>query len=322
MPTPLNFQEKEQRIRAYLLGLLSEEEARGVEERVEDDPAWHDFLEEERASLEKVDALPESAPPEGLAAEALQYIFAGQWQYRTPLSGLSRPKSLVLAVVFITLAAFASSLLSQARSGQAQLAMTKMGKALRHYAEGSPAGQFPALAPAPDIFVPDIRVLFPDYLDNPDLLVLPGHPREKELRKALRALFSESTPDWDAIYPIVSESYFYLPWEILDDGDLEALVSAQDTLRQSSGQSVTVDGKAYAPLISDNARHRMNALNLGEIDRGNPSEVPLLFESPRGATLTVLFLDGGVEILARRDPLFRDLRKVLLTDKAGETVEP
>ena len=108
----------------------------------------------------------------------------------------------------------------------AKIAFTHINDALLAYASEAPKGLMPPVAPYPDMWVPDLRSLIPDFLTDPSSLVSPYHPDAKKLRRELMMHLADDEPDWERIHRITAQSIVYTGYTLQLEGDLEILIKA------------------------------------------------------------------------------------------------
>ncbi len=97
---------------------------------------------------------------------------------------------------------------------------------MNRYAADHPHEHFPPPAPYPDVWTPDLRELYPEYLSDPDILVSPLLPDAGQLRRQLRAALEADPPDWEKAHRIAAQSILYTGVLFEVEADFEHFVAA------------------------------------------------------------------------------------------------
>lgn len=192
--------------------------------------------------------------------------------------------------------------------------------AFRLYADDA-NGLYPPLAPVADIFVPDLRLLFPRFVQDPCIFVNPRLPDLEERTERLLSALEETPPNWDAAHRVIAEGYVYLPWATKDLEDFtrfaERFPSAEDRDSDLPGDDET---DVVYRLREGVDRFFITAEAMAPPGGPVPHfDVPILFEvvqlqeKKRLAGCNVLYLDGHVEFIryGERYPIVREVAEFL-----------
>jgi prepilin-type processing-associated H-X9-DG protein len=309
-------QHREERIQSYLLGMLSEEEARAVEEQAEKDPAWREMLDAERAVLESLDGLPDETPPQGLTERTLQHVRDSEQADETMsisnglLLRLAACVCIVIAVAVVLLPALSRSR-EAARRSSAAGTLKQFGLVFKMYANESPGQKYPPLAPVDGVWVPDLRGVYPEILNDLSLLVDSRLPNASELLEGLQEALDAESPDWDAAHRIVAKSYVYVPWVTERADDLETLGEAHMLLAKNLDADVQVKERVFPRVKEGVERFLITDINNPAGSASAQSDIPIFFERGTDKGANVLFMDGHVEYHKAGDPLLQSLQKAL-----------
>ncbi len=113
-----------------------------------------------------------------------------------------------------------------ARDTAAAAALQQVYLVMNQYAATQRYEMYPPAAPFPDVWTPDLRVLYPTYLKEPDILVSPLLPNARTLRRALRAALDADPPDWETAHRIAAQSVLYTGVALELEADLERFIAA------------------------------------------------------------------------------------------------
>ena len=96
--------------------------------------------------------------------------------------------------------------------------MSHMARAMRAHADQVPRELYPPVSSQPGILFMDAAMLFPEYLDDPAVVVSPRHPNARGLRRQLAAATVDGHANPAVIEQVGAESFYYLgytvPYEI------------------------------------------------------------------------------------------------------------
>jgi len=298
-------------LRAYLLGTLSEEETARLEARLADDEALRAALATEQERLEALGCLAEAAPPEGLAERTIRRVAEEApaeeaWQ---PGFWALLPRAITIGLPLLVVCGLLVTALMHMRETSQRTAsagnLKQMGLICKMYA-GENRGKFPPVAPFEGVWAPDLRVLYPNYITDPQFLVDPRLPRAKRTVAQLRDALAADPPRWEEACRIAARSYTYTGWSIRDASELPAvredyqrMAKAGDFDRDIRGENSTV------PRLREGVeRFFITDINNPAAGAGAQSTIPIMFEvvyppgddrQPEGCN--VLYMDGHVEYL-------------------------
>ncbi len=296
-----------ERLRAYLLDTLSDAERADLQLCLAASEDLRARLETERDALATLGTLPDSAPRHDLTARVMKEIRARDAEKHRERHTRSRrffAYAGALAAVLIVSVALLPVL---ARSREASLRassannLRQLGLIMKLYANESKGELFPPLASQEGVWGIDVRVLYPEFLHDPQILIDPGHPRVEELRRDMDAAMAAEPIDWDMVNRIAAESYTYIGW---------SATSAEALARLKEAQPQRLEGEMHLARDLEDAysiyRLREGIERFYIADINNPaasihvqSEIPVMFETraSRPGGRNVLYMDGRVEFV-------------------------
>ncbi len=215
---------------------------------------------------------------------------------------------LVGLLAFILLPAFARINVDRGRPNT-QNNMKVMGLVFKMYANESAGNRWPNLAPQDRIWATELSVLYPEFLQDPTVLVSSEHPDAEHIRETLRAVLEGSNPDYETAEGLMALSFAYFGYAVNNEMEFDAILQARASgLTDDPRDTVHLpsSGKWVPPLNMDamrcfgsNPEHPDYPL---EINPTNPVLVEIwgwkarqTNEDFRGAN--VLFMDGHVEFV-------------------------
>ncbi len=215
---------------------------------------------------------------------------------------------LVGLLALILLPAFARINVDRGRPNT-QNNMKVMGLVFKMYANESAGNLWPNLAPHDRIWVPDLSVLYPEFLQDPGVLVAVEHPDAEHIRGTLRAVLEGSNPDYETAAGLMALSFAYLGHAVRDESGFQALVEARKlSLVDGSGENKSVPGYSgmVFPLRKGIERFFITDVNgvVGPLEERMRSVLPVLIEIAGWRNKTslesypgadVLYLDGHVD---------------------------
>jgi prepilin-type processing-associated H-X9-DG protein len=284
-------------LRAYLLGTASEADRARVEEWIAASEAWQQALDRETEALARLDTLPEAVPGRDLVDAALRQIREELPDLRgTPADWLRKNQGLTVALV--AAAVFLMVLLPATRYYQSRVLhnmsrndFMKWGLVLKMYS-GENRDQFPPASRYDGLWVPDIESLWPEYVNDPKMLVNPSVRGYKRKLRQVEALVAQKPVDWQAVTRIMAEGMVYTGHAIRSGEDTRQLLAKADT----SGP-----GRRVMPLREGVERFFITDINNPAASTSIQSNIPVLFEPIHGSLrrpsgkYNVLYLDGHVE---------------------------
>lgn len=290
-------------LRGYLLDTLSPSERKEVDRQLAQSADWRESLERQRRVLEALDALPRETPPPGLAAATV--AAAHENARADALKRAMRRRQwgtvLVTFCVVAILGAFILPSLTKAREAARRASdqnnLKQLGIVLKMYANESPGEKYPPIAPYRDVWMFDLRSVYPEYLTDLAVLVDPSLPDAENLVKQLYELASKQPTDWETMTRIAAKSYTYTAWGIQDVSELTALADARRAADTSQlDDDIEVDGKRFYRLREGIERFFITDINNPAQSAELQSIVPVIFNTqprvPRGGN--ALYLDGHV----------------------------
>ena len=141
-------------------------------------------------------------------------------------------KRTAILVIVVLLVFYATHMLTtntpdeELNNKLAVASLLSINKTLYAYAKDQDREFFPPVCSYPGMWVPDLRLLYPKYLDNPDVLVSPLLPRATMWRRELRKALSEKPPNWEAAHRIAAQSILYTGYALQLEADLEHFIGA------------------------------------------------------------------------------------------------
>jgi len=106
------------------------------------------------------------------------------------------------------------------------MSLEHMALAFESYAEESPDGLYPPLAPYDDLWVFDVRAMYPDFMAM-EFLVAEDDADSDALLKELWAMEASGEFDWERVHRIAAKRFMYLPWVATDERELSQMVAAR-----------------------------------------------------------------------------------------------
>ncbi|MCC6793747.1 MAG: DUF1559 domain-containing protein [Candidatus Hydrogenedentes bacterium] len=286
-------------VRGYLLETLSPSERVVVDRHLAESAEWREALAHERRMLDVLGSLPEEQAPLGLAKSTVAAV--NEAAHAEAVKRTDR--GLRLATLLLTLCVIAmlsTLLLPQAREASRRASdqnnLKQLGIVFKMYASDDPGEKYPPMAPYNDVWMFDLRAVYPEYLTDLAVLVNPNRPDAEELVKKLNALVSQTPTDWEAITRIAAQSYTYTGWGMLDVSELETLSNARRVNPQQLDDHLEWNGKYYYRLKEGVARFLVTDIN-GPAAGPDflQKSIPVMFNCTTNAEGgNVLYLDGHV----------------------------
>ncbi len=232
---------------AYLLDTLSEWQRRRAAAHLAACPRCREALEQARTRLSQLDAAQTIEPPAGLAERTLARI-AGE-ETTTATRGFWNRRRLanVYAAVLAAAALFVVlPLFEEPRSGvrpSIQNNLKQFALIYKMYAMENPGEKYPPVAAYDGVWVPDLRVLYPEYLSDPQTLVDPGAP--PRVKAEMEAAFLQEPPDLERAMRLMAETYAYHGWVTRDAADVEEIRRFQISRRARDTDIITENTQLY-----------------------------------------------------------------------------
>ncbi|HPO15954.1 MAG TPA: DUF1559 domain-containing protein [Candidatus Hydrogenedentes bacterium] len=290
-------------LQAYALGTLRPAMMQDIARHLEACAACRAALKEERSALSVLDALPEAAVPERLAARTLERIQAVEKERAMPQVKASKVRPyllelftaccVLLLAVAIILPAF-SRARESARRSSCQNNLKEMGLVFKMYANEHPGEIFPALVDVDGTWVTDLHDIYPEYLSDPYVLLCPTNPKTD--KGHYWEVLEKKPLDWDALHKIIAQQYVYVGWAIHNKADLDALFRAPQRI---PGEDLVVDGHTVYWLREGVERFLVEDINDPAEAAQVQSELIVMFDNPAAHAhvphgVNVLYIDGHV----------------------------
>lgn len=217
-------------------------------------------------------------------------------------SGFPWVPVLASAVVVCVVVSVVLPLFSRAREASRRASnqnnLKQLGIVFKMYADESKGEKYPPIAPYPDVWMFDIRSVYPEYLTDLAVLVNPELPEAEKLTEELNELAAKKPVDWERITRIAARSYTYTAWAIQDASELKPLAEARRGLdaAQLDGD-IHVGGKTFYRLKDGIERFFITDINNPASSSEYQSLLPVVFDtSPRARPSggSILYLDGHV----------------------------
>lgn len=298
----------------YLLDTLSRRARNRVQNHLQQCPTCRDALQLAQNQLGALESLPNPPPPQGLAERTLLYIdhketqpspitsFIRDWRYaRRPLATAAS-----LLLIPVILAVFSllvgPSLLSSsreaARASSCQNNLKQLGLAFKMYARESKDNLYPPPAIQDRVWTFDLRVLYPEYITAPDILVCPSDPEAPQRLRKIKTALEKSPPDYATANRLVARSYTYTGYALATPQELQTFLNAKDSLNpETANQDINTPNGPIRRFREITEPAPIPAIE--PPGNNDPSKTPLLFETSARANelhpkngINVLYEDG------------------------------
>ena len=300
----------QRQLRAYALGTLGARAAGRVERHLAACAACRDCLEKERQELAVLDGLEDAEPGRDLTAAVMAKL-------SVPARGSDKARNRGLTTALVGLAAVClvaaiilpalSRAREAARRESSQNNLKQIGIALKMYA-CEKDGLYPPLTPVEGVWMMDLARLYPDYMNDPRVLVNPKLPDAEDVSAELVQALGQDPPDFERATRLAARSYCYLGWIVENQEDIERLVNARETLSATGPDAdLVLEGKRFVRFREE----------IGDAEAA--PGLPVAFENldildtrkPPGAN--VLYADGHVGFvrLGQGFPVSEEVREAL-----------
>jgi len=302
-------------LRRYALGTLGFSATARVEDHIAACERCREALDAEREALLALDQLKPVEPSRDLAAavmEKVRRVEEGETLRRPAfrIPAFVYTYGAMVAVVGILAAVLLPALPRAREAARRQSSannLKQIGITLKMYANEND-GKFPPLAPYKGVWMLDLERLYPEYLNDPAVLVNPSLPDAQEIEGRLSKLLAESPVDWKEVTMLAARSYTYTNWTVQDDSEVKELREGYMQLAKADYD----DDLEFGDRIFYRFREGIERFMITDIN--NPagsamaqSDIPVLFETIRGKPpggvlrrpvgYNVLYMDGHVELI-------------------------
>lgn len=295
------------RLREYALGTLEVSKTQAVESHLAGCPACAAALDVERQALTMLDGLPVLAPPQGLV-EATQRrirLKASEkpgFEWARNLWAAAAVTCIALVVAAVILPALRPAR-EAARRSFPQDNLKQFAVVLKMYAEESRDGLYPPLAPYEGMWVPDLRVLYPEFLNDPNILVNPS--LYSDLHKDFHETLHREPKDWEKIHRIVAQTFTYTGWVLQNDADVKAFAAIPErVVRDPAIKELKVGDKTFYRMREGIERYLITDINNAAASHQNQAAIPVVFENVatadkqhQPAGCNVSYMDGHVSYI-------------------------
>jgi prepilin-type processing-associated H-X9-DG protein len=310
-------------LEAYALGTLPKARAAALDAHLDVCEECRAALNARTSALRSLDVLADVEPPAGLAQAILRNIEEKQrdvpfWQsYRAVvLTSLC----ICILAASVLLPALSRSREAARRSSSANN-LKQLGVVFRMYSNESRGGAFPPMAPGTEAWLPDLRVLYPTYLNDLSILISPSAPDATKSIEQLEEIVSTSPIDWDRANALIRESYAYLGWTILNKGQLDAVHDERIRIAKLADsqpmRNVDAEGMDSAYVLKQGIERFFitdinNPAGSAQAQSGIPVMIEVGWERNKAKGANVLFMDGHVEFVKYGQwPVVDDVLNVL-----------
>lgn len=187
--------------------------------------------------------------------------------------------------------------------------MKIMGLVFKMYANESADNRWPGLADNERIWAPDLSVLYPEFLQDPSVLVAREHPDAEHIQESLRALLEGSNPDYETAEGLMALSFAYLGHAVRDESGFQTLMEGRKQgLVDGTGENKSMLGRPemILPLRKGIERFFITDVNgvVGPLEEEMRAVIPVLIETAGWRYKTslesypganVLYMNGHVE---------------------------
>ena len=296
-------------LRAYLLETLGPWKQRKVQRLLASSVEWRDALEEERATLARLDGLLDQEPRRDLTSMVMAQVRSSEVE-KAPASALYRKA--VFAVGIAVVVCVAGAVLLPSRRGTREAAhrassqnyLKQWGIIFKMYANDH-GGMFPPVTRYADVWFVDLERVYPEYLTDWGILVNPRAANSEELARRIRALAGKKPIPWDEMTRIAAESYTYTGWVMCNDEQAAQVRSGRERVaRADPDQDIIGPAGETRRLREGVERFMITDINNAAASSMAQSRLPVMFENvyeigrdPKLKGCNVLYMDGHVEYI-------------------------
>jgi prepilin-type processing-associated H-X9-DG protein len=314
-----------ERLLLYLAETLREAEAKEIAAHLETCAECRDAYEALHAEYEALGMLPDTPPPRGLAARTVAEVVSLDETRKRPKPRFNWLPWLATAAVVMVVAAILLPALARpreaARRASAQNNLKQIGLSFKMYSNEDRGERFPPMAPVDGVWVPDLRVLYPEYLPDYTVLIMPSSATSSEDMEQLGDALQANPPDWDTAHRIVARHVVYTGYALQTPEEVRLFGEVQSQRPQRVRDKDISTGKDTLYRLREGIeRFFITNINNAAQSSEAQSEMFVLCENafngsaghvPAGAN--ILYLDGHVDFQRETadHPYFAALRELL-----------
>ena len=169
-------------------------------------------------------------------------------QRKTKRKLFSGPGLLCIASIIIVALYIVLPLLARAREHghypTIENNLKQWGLVLKMYANESPAELYPPLTQYDDFWVPDLYVLYPEYLTDPSIARDPDNCAGITT-KLYEAAFYPDPLDLDKVTLLMAQNYVYPGWAVQHDSNMEVATHHRFEKDMHESKIITEDARLY-----------------------------------------------------------------------------
>jgi hypothetical protein len=180
--------------------------------------------------------------------------------------------------------------------------MKMLGLSFKMYASESTDEMYPPLAPYDDLWIFDVKTMYPEYLDDLSLLVSKDDPDRDSLLAEFDAMQESGEMDWERVNRIAARRFVYFPWAVDDPADLPELAAARhriSTADYDADLENGPDGKTFFRMREGVERFLLTDLFSPDPSSETLSQIPIIMETKitgMSDDSHVLYSDGHVDL--------------------------
>lgn len=271
--------------RAYLLDTLSGRRKRRAAAHLEACPRCREMLEAARLRLARLDTVEPIEAPAGLAQRTLARITAAEALPATTQPFWGKQRLVAYAVTMLLMTGAVLLLLSSFDAGIRRTPrytiannLKRIALIYRMYTHESPGERFPPMAQYDGAWVPDLRVLYPEYITSIETLVDPESP--EYVREEMEAALEQSPPDYERAMRLMAQHYVYHGWAVQDKSDIEEIKRFR-VARGMHDSDIITDAAHIYRLRAGVERFLITDINNPAASAMAQSTLPIMIARPR-----------------------------------------
>lgn len=194
-------------------------------------------------------------------------------------------------------------------SGEATITanLKRFALAYKIYANESPGQVYPPVAEYIGVWVPDLRELYPKYIENVELLIDPQAP--PQVRMEMEAALTQEPPDYERAMRMMAKTYVYHGWSTRDAKDVAEIRRFHIAGGPRDSVITTEDGDNIHRLNEDIYRGRIIDINKHVTWAMAQSTIPVMIarpqlHQPEGGPFTFLWRHLRARMSGARPPLY------------------